>query len=87
MSDSKQPPKLTGLVRTTVKESNKEAVVYMGQAGGFLIDGVSYIVVANTTKDLTQLASKLKYEHLAPQLIQPVALMHESFVTLRDDEL
>lgn len=87
MSDKKQPPKLTGLVRTMVQESHNVAPVYLGQAGGFVIDGVHYIVVANTIKDLTALADKLEYEHFAPQLTQPVALMHEQFVTLQDDEL
>lgn len=87
MSNKTPPPKLTGLVRTMVQESHKVAPVYLGQASGFVIDGVHYIVVANTIKDLSALAEKLEYEHFSPQITQPVALMHESFVTLQDDEL
>lgn len=87
MSDKKNPPKLTGLVRTLVQESHAAAPVYMGQASGFVVGDVHYIVVANTTKDLRLLAEKLEYDHFAEHLTQPVALMHESFVTLQDDEL
>lgn len=87
MSDKKQAPKLTGLVRTVVQESHKVAPVYMGLASGFVIDGVHFILVGNSMADVKKLAEKLEYTHFAPELVQPVAIMHESFVTLQDEEL
>jgi hypothetical protein len=87
MSNKKPPRQLTGLVRTVVQESHQVAPVYMGLASGFVTDGVHFILVANTMGDIKKLAEKLEYSEFAPELVQPVAVMHESFVTLQDDEL
>ncbi len=69
-------------------ESVKAGVCYLGVANAFTLDGVDYIVVANTNEQLEKLASMLETSHpLPPHKFIPVAVVHEGAVILEDDEL
>lgn len=69
-------------------ESVKAGVCYLGIANAMTVDGVDYIIVANTNEQLIKLASRMESSHpLPPHKFIPVAVVHEAAVILEDDEL
>ena len=59
---------------------------YLGVANALCIDGMDYIIVANTKDNLAHLAQRVSAE-IDPHHYFPVAVVHEAAVTLEDDEL
>ena len=57
-------------------------------ANAICVDGVDYIIVANTSDQLRALVTRIPEDCVVPgPKFFPVAVVHEAAVTLEDDEL